>query len=57
MEQLLETRIIFLEFVKSKLNLANPLTKPLNKKLVEETSRGVRLMSNIEVNSDGNPTY
>ena len=46
-----------MEFVRLELNLANPLTKPLNKKLVEETSRGMRLMSNIEVNSDGNPTY
>ena len=38
--QLLETWVISLEFVRSELNLANPLTKPLNKKLVEETSRG-----------------
>ena len=55
--QLLETRIISLEFVKSELNLVNPLTKPLNKKLVEETSRGMRLMSIIEVKSGGKPTY
>ena len=39
--QLLETRVISLEFVRSELNLVDPLTKPLNKKLVEETSRGV----------------
>ena len=37
---LLETGVISLEFVMSKLNLANPLTKLLNKKLLEETSRG-----------------
>ena len=30
--QLLEIGVISLEFVRSELNLANPLTKPLNKK-------------------------
>ncbi|KAL6329572.1 hypothetical protein AAG906_022149 [Vitis piasezkii] len=38
--QLLEIGVISLEFVRLELNLADPLTKPLNKKLVEETSRG-----------------
>ena len=57
MEQLLETGVIFLEFVRSKLNLADHLTKPLNKKLVEETSRGMRLMPITKVKSGGNPTY
>ncbi|KAL6347852.1 hypothetical protein AAG906_037581 [Vitis piasezkii] len=37
--QLIETGVISLEFVRPELNLANPLTKPLNKKLVEETLR------------------
>ncbi|KAL6318624.1 hypothetical protein AAG906_000702 [Vitis piasezkii] len=55
--QLLETWIIFLEFVRSKLNLVDPLTKPLNKKLVEETLRGMGLMPITEVKSGGNPTY
>ena len=55
--QLLETRVISLEFVMSKLNLTDLLTKPLNKKLVEETSRGMRLMPIIEIKSGGNPTY
>ena len=55
--QLLETRVISLEFVRSELNLANPLTKPLNKKLVEETSRRIGLMPITEVKSGGNPTY
>ena len=32
MWQLLETGVISLEFVRSELNLANPLTKPLNNK-------------------------
>ena len=31
-QQLLETGVISLEFVRSELNLADPLTKPLNKK-------------------------
>ena len=55
--QLLETGVISLEFVRSELNLADPLTKPLNKKLLEETSRGMRLMPITEVKSGGNPTY
>ena len=55
--QLLETRIKSLEFVMSKLNLAHHLTKPLNRKLVQETSRRMRLVPIIEVKSDRNPTY
>ncbi|KAL6348694.1 hypothetical protein AAG906_019428 [Vitis piasezkii] len=35
-----------------KLNLVYPLTKPLNKKLVEETLRGMGLMPITEVKSD-----
>ena len=57
MQQLLETGVISLEFVRSKLNLADHLTKSLNKKLVEETSRRMGLMPITEVNSGGNPTY
>ncbi|RVW42781.1 Retrovirus-related Pol polyprotein from transposon TNT 1-94 [Vitis vinifera] len=53
--QLLERMVISLEFVRSKLNLSNPLTKPLNKKLVEETSRGMGLMPVTEVKSGDNP--
>ncbi|RVW42655.1 hypothetical protein CK203_098274 [Vitis vinifera] len=48
-QELLEIRVISLEFVRLELNLANPLTKPLNKKLVEETSRWMRLMPITEV--------
>ena len=55
MRQLLETWVISLEFVRSELNLVDPLTKPL--KLVEETSRGMGLIPIIEVKSGGNPTY
>ena len=39
--QLLETRVISIKFVRSELSLVNPLTKPLNKKLMEKTSRGM----------------
>ena len=56
-QQLLETWVISLEFVRSKLNLVDPLIKPLNKKLVEETSSEMRLMPNIELKSDGRLTY
>ena len=42
--QLLETGVISLGFVRSKLNLADLLTKPLNRKLVEQTSKGTRFM-------------
>ena len=55
--QLLQTRVISLEFVRLELNLSNPLTKPINKKLVEETWREIRLMPITEVKSGGNPTY
>ena len=56
-QQLLEMGIISIEFVRSWLNLVDPLTKPLNKKLVEETSRGMGFMPITEVKSGGNPTY
>ena len=55
--QLLETRVISLDFVRSELNLADPLTKPLNRKLVEQTSRGMGLLPIKEVKGDGNLTY
>ena len=40
MQQLLKTKIISLDFVKLELNLVNPLTKPLNRKLEQKISRG-----------------
>ena len=43
--------------MRSASDLANPLTKPLNKRLVVNTSRGMGLLSRIEDKSDGNPTY
>ena len=56
-QQQLEIGIISLEFVRLELNLADPLTKSLNKKLVEETSREMGLMPITKVKSGGNPTY
>ena len=55
-QQLLEIRIISLEFVRPELNLVDPLTKPLNRKLMEETLRGIELMPITKVKSDGYPT-
>ena len=55
--QLLETGVISLDFVRSKLNLVDLLTKPLNRKLVEQTSRGVGILLITEIKGDGNPTY
>ncbi|KAJ0103510.1 hypothetical protein Patl1_06354 [Pistacia atlantica] len=43
-KQLLESGVVSLDFVKSELNLADPLTKPLSRRLVEYTSRGMGLM-------------
>ena len=40
-KQLLSTRVIFLDYVKSKDNIADPLTKRLNKELVGKSSRGM----------------
>ena len=44
-KQLLESGVVSLDFVRSETNLADPLTKPLNRRLVESTSRGMRLLS------------
>ncbi|KAJ0018774.1 hypothetical protein Pint_09759 [Pistacia integerrima] len=43
-KQLLESRVVSLDFVKSELNLADPLTKPLSRRLVEYTLKGMGLM-------------
>ena len=43
--------------MRSELNLVDPLPKPLNRKLVEQTSRGIRLLPITKVKGDGNPTY
>ena len=41
--QLLSTGVISVDFVKSKDNIADPLTKGLNRELVEKSSKGMRL--------------
>ena len=41
--QLHSTRVISLDYVKSKDSIANPLTKELNRELVEKSSRGMGL--------------
>ena len=47
-KQLQKDGIISIDYVKSEVNLADPLTKPLSKKLIEETSRGMRLKAILE---------
>ena len=54
---LLETGVISLDFVRSELNLADPLTKPLSRKLVEQTSRGMGLLLVTEVKCGSNLTF
>ena len=56
-KQLLESGVVTLDYVKSELNLADPLTKPLNRRLVVNTSRGMGLMPRTKDKSDGNLTY
>jgi len=50
-KQLLKSGTISIDYVKSEQNLANPLTKPLGRKMILETSRGMRLkpLSNKQV--------
>ena len=38
--QLLSTGVISLDYIKSKENISNPLTKGLNRELVETSSKG-----------------
>ena len=42
-KQLLSIRIISIDYVKSKDNITDPLTKGLNRELVGKSSRGMRL--------------
>ena len=55
--QLISTGVISVDYVKSKDNIADPLTKRLNRELVEKSSRGMGLKP-IKMKSqyDGNPT-
>ena len=54
--QLISTRVISIDYVRSKDNIAVSLTKGLNRELVEKPSRGIWLKP-IEwlVNSEGKP--
>jgi len=42
---LLDDGVIPLDYVRSELNISDPFTKPLGRKVVENTSRGMGLMS------------
>ena len=44
-KRLLKDGIISIYYVKSEVNLTNPLTKPLGRKLILETSSGMKLKS------------
>ena len=44
-KQLLDDGIISLNYMRSELNISDLFTKPLGRKLVENTSRGMGLMS------------
>ena len=41
--QLLSTGVISLDYVRSKDNIMDPLTKGLNRELVKKSSRGIKL--------------
>ena len=41
--QLLSTKVMSLDYVKSKDNIVDPLTKGLNRELIKKSSRGIRL--------------
>ena len=43
-KQLLKDGIISIDYVKSEINLADPLTKPLGRKMISETSREIGLI-------------
>ena len=51
--QLLSTRVISVDYVKSKDNVADPLTKGLNRELVEKSSRrmGLKCIKKNKVNT------
>ena len=42
-KQLISIGVIFIDYVRSKDNIADPLTKWLNRELVGKSSRGMRL--------------
>ena len=44
---LIDNDVMPLNFVRSERNLADPLTKPLARRLVSETSKGIGLMLKV----------
>ena len=42
-KQLISTGVISIDYVRSNENISDPLTKGLNRELVEKSSRGMRL--------------
>ena len=47
MRQLINNGVMSLDFVRSERNLADPLTKPLARTLMSETSRGIGLIPKL----------
>ena len=47
MRQLIDNGVMSLDFVRSERNLADPLTKPLARRLVSETSREIGLIPKL----------
>ena len=43
-KQLLKDGIISIYYMKSEMNLVDPLTKPLGRKMISETSKGMGLI-------------
>ena len=47
MRQLIDNGVMYLDFVRSKRNLADPWTKPLARRLISETLRGIGLIPKL----------
>ena len=54
--QLISTGVISVDYVKSNDNIADPLTKGLNRELVEKSSKGMGLKSPGKCTVSDNPT-
>ena len=47
MRQLIDNGVMSLDFMRSERNLADPLTKPLARRLVSEISKGIGLIPKL----------
>ena len=47
MRQLIDNGVMSLDFVRSERNLADPLTKPLARRLISETLKGIGLIPKL----------